>query len=440
MPPANPVRRPRRSLALRLSLIGLTQMVAVFVGFALLSTIFEPPKRKMFERNAGYVAARLGDVAGDRPALDRELSRARSALGCSLTVYDERGQVIATTGPVDATTSASSIRMPLALPEGKTGQLLYVPRAHPPRLSHLLLITGLVLLVVGVSSLLVTRSLTGPLATLSSAARAFGSGQLEVRARLARRDELGEVASAFDEMADRIVAVLRAQKELLANVSHELRTPLSRIRVALDLAAEGDSATARESLGEIAEDLGELERLVADVLMSAQLDLSHGGAEQLPLRKNPADLRALLDKAAGRLRASYPEYHVDVQCERVVPETIDADAALLRRAVDNLLENAAKYSEPTKGSIVVAASTTDDEVVVEVRDHGIGISTEDQAHLFTPFFRTDRSRTRSTGGLGLGLALAKRIAEAHGGTLDLESTLGTGTTVRMRIPLQASLG
>jgi signal transduction histidine kinase len=110
-----------------------------------------------------------------------------------------------------------------------------------------------------------------------------------------------------------------------------------------------------------------------------------------------------------------------------------ADPAMLRRAIENLLDNAAKYSEPS-APVEVAARRDGAGVALEVRDHGIGIDPADLARLFTPFFRTDRSRARGTGGVGLGLALARRIAEAHGGTIGAQAAAGGGTLFRVRLP------
>jgi signal transduction histidine kinase len=234
-------------------------------------------------------------------------------------------------------------------------------------------------------------------------------------------------------MAERLERLLRQEKELLANVSHELRTPLSRIRVALDLAAEGDLDRAHRYLGEIAQDLSEVERLVEDILTAARLDLAMGrpGAE-VPLRREPLPGAELVRRAAERFRAAHPGRTLEVSADGTLP-VLDADAALLRRALDNLLDNAAKYSDLGE-PVTLSARAEGGALVLEVRDRGIGIDPADLPRLFTPFFRTDRSRARGTGGVGLGLALAKRIAEAHGGTIAVESGAGAGTAVRLRVP------
>jgi signal transduction histidine kinase len=241
------------------------------------------------------------------------------------------------------------------------------------------------------------------------------------------------VARAFDEMAERINALLRAQTELLANVSHELRTPLSRIRVALDLASEDPAAPGSEALAEIGTDLDELEQLVSDILAAAKLDLGENRASGgPPLRRQRLSSGELIRKSAERFRARHPGRALEVQAGEGLPP-LEGDAALLQRVVDNLLDNARKYSEPDQ-PVTLRASAAPGGLVVEVQDRGIGIAPEDLPKLFTPFFRTDRSRTRASGGVGLGLAMAKRIVEAHGGTVSAESRASAGTTLRFTLP------
>ncbi len=298
----------------------------------------------------------------------------------------------------------------------------------------------LVLFVVGISAWLTARSLAKPLARLSAATHAFGAGDIDARAGLDRRDELGEVAAAFDQMADRVTAALRAEKELLANVSHELRTPLQRIRIAIDLAAEGSAETARESLAEIAEDLAELERIVDDVLSAARLSLRRGAGDASglpPVHVDTADFAGLLERSATRFRSLFPDRPLVVDVRPELP-MLEVDASLVHRAIDNLLDNAHKYTEDPREPVVLAAWRAGDVVVVEVRDCGIGMDATDVSRLFEPFFRADRSRARQSGGLGLGLALARRIIVAHGGTLTVKSAVGEGTTARIELPVVGS--
>jgi signal transduction histidine kinase len=247
---------------------------------------------------------------------------------------------------------------------------------------------------------------------------------------------MGELGRAFDDMATRLERLVQGERELLANVSHELRTPLARIRVALELAAEGDLERARRYLGEIGQDLAELDGLVEEVLAAARLDAR--GAAGLRVDPVPVDLAALAADAAERFRAAHDGRTLEVSVAERLP-AVRADAALLRRLVLNLLDNAAKYSEPP-APVRLAIRGEAGEAVVEVTDEGIGIAPEDLPRLFTPFFRTDRSRARGTGGTGLGLALAKRIAEAHGGTISAASAPGKGTAFRVRLPAAPAEG
>lgn len=485
-----PHARPGRSrIAVRIYLIGLIQIAVVLVGFALISQLTRDPPPAQLQAEEERVLTMIGEQLGDAAALQRSIDAVRQDAGLELTIVDPAGEHVATSVPPGAPPCVERQRPPQRpdwdgppdpaperrppLGQPPPGWLSGGPRATPPHppprptsywaspLCHTRLVPApggglaqvevrrmgptlpsplhpavvvLVLVVVGVSSWLLTRSVVRPLRRLTEAANAFGGGDLRARAQLQRRDEVGQVAQAFDQMADRVTELLRAERELVANVSHELRTPLARIRVALDIAAEGDAADVQESLGDIAGDLEELERLVSDVLTAARLELHQDSPRGIPtLRKANVELDELLNSAAVRFRAAHPERPL-ISEWRALP-AIDCDAVLLRRAVDNLLENAHKYSEEPDAPVgLVARVLGDAEVLIEVRDQGIGIAAQDLSGVFRPFFRVDRSRTRATGGLGLGLALAKRIVEAHGGQLELESEQGAGTVVRITLP------
>ena len=305
--------------------------------------------------------------------------------------------------------------------------------AGPPGLLGplLTLVLGFVILVGG--AIIVARSIVRPIERLTRTARTLGAGDLSARSRLDRRDEIGELGARVDEMAERIQGLLFTEKELLANVAHELRTPLARIGVALDLANEGDAEAARASLGEIAVDVSELETIVDDILTAMRFEIVGATGAKLPLRRAfvmPAEIAAA---SADRLHARHSQRRLDVTVADKLPE-IHVDPMLLRRVVDNLIENAHKYTPDHEKALALTVSSEDGGVVFEVRDHGLGISAEDLPRVFTAFFRGDRSRSRETGGVGLGLTLAKRIVEAHGGVINVASVHGQGTTVRVWVP------
>jgi two-component system OmpR family sensor kinase len=439
-------------LAVRVYLVGLGQTAVIAAGFVAIMDSTRPKGPGPGEAVATYLAESLVQSAGNRAEIEHEVDRIGTRLRSVATIYDPEGKVVLSS---DAT-RAVRCEVP---PEGRSGER---PRAcvgrparlhdgrdvtievqsfggpPPPSDGTGLRILALVLAVIGLSAWLLARSLTKPLSRMAEAARAFGSGDLKARVGSSRRDEIGEVSRAFDDMAARVTELLRAEKELLANVSHELRTPLARIRVALDLANEGDSTMLQESLVDIGVDLNELETLIADVLTAARLELDEGpGSGGLPpLRRERLAVSELVDQAATRFRGAHPERVLVVRND-VDGVELEADRILLRRVVDNLLENAHKYTPDTGAPIELDVRTANDHLVIDIVDRGVGIAAEDVPRVFRPFFRVDRSRTRATGGLGLGLALSKRIVEAHGGTIAIASVPDEGTTVTVDLPIDA---
>jgi two-component system, OmpR family, sensor kinase len=287
-------------------------------------------------------------------------------------------------------------------------------------------------LVIGVLDLSVTPSQT--VAPLSRWLLPLGAGLVlgAVAATLLVRS----LARAHEEREQRVTQLLRAQQELLANVSHELRTPLARIRVALDiLDLDAKDDTAPE-LQRLAADIKELEQLVSSIMMTARLNLEAGqGPASLPLRRERTAARPVLEAAVARFRERNPKRQLEVGLDEPLPD-IDADQVLLRRVIDNLLDNGRKYSEADTVLTLRARGERGEpeRLVVEVEDWGIGIAPADLEKISRPFFRTDQSRARATGGVGLGLTLSKRIVEAHGGGIEIESERGRGTRVRFWVP------
>jgi signal transduction histidine kinase len=447
---------PSRRLLLRIYVVSVAQLLVIAGTIALVGWLtFKFDPRGGFVRDARYAVSHVAEVKNDPAALKRELSRILHTSNSSLSVYGADGKLIASNvvpalGPLKADDVARLrardhlvaggrpvVTLPLDPREPRAGYVMYLhpPPRHQPT-NPALWAAGIALVGAAIASMVLARSFVTPLSVLTNAARKLGAGDLTTRVHSGRRDEFGQLAAAFDDMADRLTMVLRSQQELLANVSHELRTPLARIRVALDLAAEGDASTAQESLQEITEDLGELERLVADVLQTAKLDLAGGRAGTLlPMRRSEhVDAHQLLDSTVQRFRAKYPRRTLLVPTDAALP-SLTGDAVLLRRALDNLLENARAYSDED-AAIEVRAERRGEQLAILVVDHGIGIAASDLPNIATPFFRTDPSRARRTGGLGLGLSLARRIVEAHHGTLNIESELGRGTTIRILLPVE----
>lgn len=440
----------RSRLALRIYLVGLAQFVVITLGFATSIEISPLKDGGPHEAEAKFVSKIMEIALAQPDLLPRILESASVDLHSTMTIFDADGKVVATnaTNGIPACHKLEEGQhprpgemgcrvKPIRFPDGRSGRIEQFNLRPPPPIAGTTVIT-IVLVVVGISSWLLARSLTRPLRQLSTAARALGSGDVKARVGLKNRDELGDVSRAFDEMAERVTELLRAERELLANVSHELRTPLSRIRMALALVAEaeGDVAVAHEMLEEIGSDLDELEGLITDVLTAARFDFEDvAGPKGIPpLRRQFVDLGDLLDRSVARFRAAHPKRSLLADVPEQLP-AVDADPVLLRRVFDNLLENAHKYTENPDESIQLVARTGGKEVTVDVIDKGIGIAAEDLPRIFRPFYRVDKSRTRATGGLGLGLPLAKRIVDAHGGRIELTSALDEGTRARVILPL-----
>jgi signal transduction histidine kinase len=250
-------------------------------------------------------------------------------------------------------------------------------------------------------------------------------------------DELGELTRSFNDMAARVERLVRGQRELLANVSHELRSPLARIRVALALLPQ-DGETGRR-LADVEADLGELDRLIEDVLTTARLD-----ATGLPLRLAAIAPNELLAQVAERARRDPVVAGREVLVVPGPPDPVIADGGLLRRALWNLVENAAKYGAPP---ITLAVARAGDRVAFSVTDDGPGIAAEDRERVTMPFYRGDAARTPGAAGeaprgVGLGLTLAKRVAEVHEGGLLIEPARveeGRERGCRVTISIPASL-
>jgi two-component system, OmpR family, sensor kinase len=460
----------RRSLAYRLYAIGLLQLFVVVLAAV---AIFFVVVRTAPRIEANDIKRRLVPVIDDPAALDREVRVIRDEERVDVSVYDDARRLIASNvdpplrPPPFSAPNFVAGDVPHPFPyetppnrppptedqgrrmepppwlmlvelDGRAGTFLAIarlPRRPTPWLPILTLLSGVV--VVSVGAVLTARFLTTPLGRVSRAVKAFGDGDLNARAHLQRDDELGTLGNAFDRMAEQIRTLLHAEKELLANVAHELRTPLSRIRVALEIATEGDAETARASLVEIGTDLSELETLLADVLTAAQLELAAGNARSagFMIHRETLSPAWLVERATERFRSRFPSRPLDVSIQDDLPN-VEADPVLFRRVLDNLLENSHKYTPDPSAVIAIAATATDGGVLFGVRDFGSGIPESDLPRLFQAFYRGEKSRSRMTGGVGLGLTLAQRVVEAHDGTIEVASSLGAGTTVRVFLPIR----
>lgn len=301
----------------------------------------------------------------------------------------------------------------------------------------LLLATVLLLFAGGIATSLgyfLSAALTTSIATLNRAAQQIAEGDLQTRVAVSGRDEMATLARTFNEMAGQLEMAARKQQEaeqmrrdLVAWVGHDLRTPLTSIRAIVEALADGvvtEPAAVERYLHTAQRDIRALSLLIDDLFEMAQLDA--GG---LSLERQPNSLTDLISDTIESFstHAAQRGVHLDGS---VAPDVdpVFLDAGKVGRVLANLVSNALRHT-PSGGRVMVRARRVAEGTEVEVTDTGEGISPQDLPHIFDQFYRGEKSRSRATGGAGLGLAIARRIVEAHGGTIAAESQPGAGTRI-----------
>jgi signal transduction histidine kinase len=274
--------------------------------------------------------------------------------------------------------------------------------------AHVTLLWMMLLLVVFVvvAAHGALRWILWPLRPLSDGVARLSAGDLDIALPTRTRDEFGLLTNAFNEMVRRVRAMIHARDQLLLDVSHELRSPITRMKVALALMPEDDRRACMEA------DLVEMEMMIAELLEIERLRDGHG------LRIARQDLMPIVREMVERVGDRPPGVHLVPGPRELL---LDIDADKMRTVLRNLLDNAIKYSLPDSRAVTVSVAERDGTVVIRVDDDGVGVPEGDAANLFEPFFRVDRSRSKKTGGYGLGLSICKRILEAHGGRIAVES-------------------
>jgi signal transduction histidine kinase len=292
--------------------------------------------------------------------------------------------------------------------------------------------TAIASAAVGLVTLQVfAHGMTKPLREMTAAARSMARGDYSLRVRATSRDEVGELAKAFNHMAADLAAADERRRELIANVSHELRTPITALQGVLENLVDGvsepDPATLKTALAQT-ERLG---RLVGELL-----DLSKVDAGAVPLKIEEFDLKDFLNEAISSASLGYPTVHF-VLDDPAAPTTITADSARLHQVFANLLDNAARHS-PAGGTVTVSANRGLNVTVFDVADRGTGIPPSQRDRVFERFF-TNASRGTpggTDGGTGLGLAIARWVVGLHHGTIAIvDPPDGVGCRVRITLPL-----
>jgi two-component system OmpR family sensor kinase len=316
--------------------------------------------------------------------------------------------------------SALLVAAPLDRVESTTGN---VRRA-------LLAGVGAVLAMLVVIGWWVIRLGLRPIAEVTQVADAIAGGQRDRRAEsYAGNTEANQLAREVNAMLDRVVAVEDRLRTFVSDASHELRTPVTAIKGFTDLYRNGDLADRGEldeAMRRIGQESRRMEALVDDLLLLARLD------EERPLERSGVDLAPLIDDAVLDAAATHPSRSVAADCERGI--VVPGDESHLRQVLANLVRNALVHGGPG-ATVTVSAYSRPGVVVVDVCDDGAGMDVTAAAHAFDRFWRSDAGRVRSHAGAGLGLPIVRAIVEAHGGRVTLDTGPGSGTRVRVALPL-----
>ena len=311
------------------------------------------------------------------------------------------------------------------------------PADDPQRAAFLASINRALLLAAGVAGLAavlltlgISRRILGPVGTLTAAARRMERGDLTQRVEVQSEDEIGELASAFNAMADGLTRLEELRRNMVSDVAHELRTPLSNIRGYLEALRDGVVEPKREIIDSLYEEAMLLNRLVDDL---QELALAEAG--QLRLERRPVAAADLINRAMEAARAQAGANGIALRADLPADlPLVNVDPQRIGQVLGNLLSNALTHTPPG-GEIVVVTRPGESEVELTISDTGEGIPAEHLSYIFERFYRADRSRSRATGGTGLGLAIAKQLVEAHGGRIEVESEVGRGTLFTFTLPV-----
>ena len=390
---------------------------------------------------ARSLAARLDVEWDDPPACDQSLQRMREdgfslRLRRDVTALPNVVQRAAARGNPLATDPGEGMFVPIVHRGALVGAVEFDTSSFRSWRRRLLLVLLCAAVVVfGLLARLVARQLAQPLEKVAQAAERFGAGDLAARTDLAREppgwvaEEVDGVARAFDTMAGRIEAIVRDERELLAAISHELRSPLGRARVALEIARDRTVApVASPHLDQLERELAAVDAILGDLLAVNRAGLSD-------LRREMTALGPWL-----RARLAAEPSPPPVELAEAVEVSLAIDRPLLGRAVHNLVDNARVHGHPADLPLEVRLLREGSMARLCVRDRGPGFPDELLARAFEPFVRSDPARTPDRGGSGLGLALVRRIAEAHGGRAFARNVVEkgalTGAEVGIDLPLE----
>jgi two-component system sensor histidine kinase BaeS len=292
-----------------------------------------------------------------------------------------------------------------------------------------LVVATLVAIVAIFGTVLLGRRVLQPIGTLTTASRQLGAGDLGERVPVRGHDELSELATSFNRMAESLQASKDQQRNMVADIAHELRTPLANIRGYLEALKDGVLKPDHALFVSLYEEALLQQRLIDDLQ-----DLALAESGTMIYHRTRLDVGELLNTVRTAHSPAAESRGVQLEVYVYQRPVVDGDPERLRQVIGNLITNAIRAT-PSGGNIKLRAQIEQDVVVIEVADTGFGIAPEDLEHVFDRFWRADNARGRSTGGSGLGLAIAREIVAAHEGSLTVASTVDVGTVCTIQLPL-----
>lgn len=285
----------------------------------------------------------------------------------------------------------------------------------------------LVLAVVGVLCWLAAVGIVSPIRGITAGVQRFGKGDLSARVELRRHDEIGDLAKSFNEMAAQMQRLMTSERRLLEDISHELRSPLTRLKFAVRLARTESDRSAM--LDRVERETDRITSLVSEIV-----DMTRAEGDKFARKHESVQLDEIVHEAVHDGEMEAAARNCKIQLQGKLSCLLIGDRELLRRAVENVLRNAIRYA-PEGTAIEVALAQDAHGAAIRIRDHGPGVPEETLEKIFDPFFRVDESRDAATGGMGLGLSIAQRAVQLHGGTITAENAT-PGLRVTISLPLQ----
>ena len=293
---------------------------------------------------------------------------------------------------------------------------------------YLLLGAVLALIAALLITLFLSKRLSAPIHALTVATGRIGAGDFTAKVNSAGSDEVAELVTNFNSMATELSQAEERRRNLIADVAHELRTPVGDIRAYLEAIHDGLMEPNKSNLDSIYEDITLLSRLINDLQLVATAD-----SGRLGLVRQPEDISQVVSNVITTVRLQLDSKKITIKLDLPKLPQIEIDAQRISQVLRNLLDNALRHT-PSGGEITVSIHENSGSIEVSVSDTGEGIPADDLPHVFERFFRVDKSRARHTGGSGLGLTIAKRLIEAHGGKIRVQSEVGKGSTFTFTIP------